>query len=53
VAAENAGIHSAFLVAAGIGVIAIALAAFLRSPRPGEEPQGHEHEHDPAVEQIS
>jgi DHA2 family lincomycin resistance protein-like MFS transporter len=53
VAAQNAGIHSAFLVAAGIGVVAIALAAFLRSPRPGEEPQGHGSGHDLDPEQVS
>ena len=46
VAAQNAGLHSAFLVAAGIGVVAIVVAAFLRSPRPGEQPSDHEPSDD-------
>ena len=45
VAAQNAGIHNAFLVSAGIGVVAIALAAMMRSPRDGEQ-------HEP-VEQLA
>ncbi|MET1005287.1 MAG: DHA2 family efflux MFS transporter permease subunit [Propionibacteriaceae bacterium] len=36
-AAQSVGLHSAFLVAAGFGVVAIVLAAFLRSPRGDEQ----------------
>jgi DHA2 family lincomycin resistance protein-like MFS transporter len=37
VGAQSAGIHLAFLVAAGIGALAVVLALFMRSPRAGEQ----------------
>jgi DHA2 family lincomycin resistance protein-like MFS transporter len=40
-AAQNAGIHDAFLVAASIAVAAVVVALFMRSPRPGEEGGAH------------
>ena len=36
VVAQAAGLHTAFLVAAGIAIVAVVLALFMRAPRPGE-----------------
>lgn len=41
--ATSAGLHTAFAVAAAIGVVAVALAAFMRSPRAGEQQTGRSH----------
>jgi DHA2 family lincomycin resistance protein-like MFS transporter len=45
-AAQAAGLHTAFLVAAGIAVVGIVLAVFLRSPRAGEQGGPVEEEHE-------